>query len=120
MSTVTMLGVLRTEGAQQWGEDDRNERASAHLYRPAGTPLRNDGVRHFWMHSGYTYRAAWDGTGWHVTCDVWASGHVYRLADADAQFVETLPLQDDVLLLDKGRTYEIREVGPGSWALYIL
>lgn len=116
MSTTTIVGILAVEGAQQWGEDDRTERAGAHAYRPVGTPLRNDGIWRHWMADGNTYRITWDGTGWQVTCETWLSGHTYRLADGDAQFVRSLPLVDGIHELDPGKAYEIRETDPrGAW-----
>jgi hypothetical protein len=122
MTTMTRLGVLRTEGLMtpDMEQTAAGPRGST-MYRPEGTPLRNDGIWHHWLAPGRTYRLEWDGTGWHVTCETWLTGHTYRLADADAQFVDALPVESGVLELERDHVYELRESAPfGAWEIYAL
>lgn len=119
MSTMTMLGTLAVESAEFVDQGGQGGPKLV-MYRPADTPLRNDGIWRHWMARGETYQLGWDGTGWRVTCHTWASGHTYRLVEGqDMQHVSTLPLTDGALTLDPGRVYEIRETEPGRpWAVY--
>lgn len=117
MSTMTMIGVLDTEAIQHEDLDGQGTNP-VHMARPAGTPLRNDGVFRYWLAREERYQMSWDGTGWHVTCNTWRGGHVYRLADADAQLVTTLPVAGATVELERGKVYEIHETKPGQWGLY--
>lgn len=120
-TTATMLGVLRTQ-SRQYEDLEGLGNGPTTMHRPDGTPLRNDGIWHYWMAPGSSYQLAWDGTGWRVTCDTWMSGHVRRLVEADdAQFVDRLPLVEGSFELNRARTYQIREAHPtGPWSLYAL
>lgn len=119
MSTMTMIGVLDTEAIQY---EDVNGEGTRPVYmaRPTGCPLRNDGIFRYWLASEERYRLSWDGAGWHVTCDTWRGGHVYRLADADARLISVLPVAAATVELERGKVYEIHETEPGRWALYTI
>lgn len=122
-TTARSLATVATEGRQVDDSEGAGSRPLT-MMRPVGRPLRNDGIRHHWMLSGFTYRLEQDGTGWRVTSPDWSgdwSGHTYRLVEAaDMQHVDTLPLPGDHLLrLAPGQAYELREVQPGgAWGLY--
>jgi hypothetical protein len=120
--TQIQLGTLKTEEVQHEDINGGGARP-VNMYCPEGTPLRNDGIWHYWMLRGCVYRLAWDQTGWQVTCDDWMiPGHTYRLAERqDMQFTDRLPLNRGVLVLERGRTYEVREgEAPGTWELFSI
>lgn len=120
MTTATMLGTLLLDHSEEQQGSDLPQMWA----RPAGTPLRNDGIWHHWMQSGVVYRVAYDGVGWRVTGDTWTDrSHVYRLIEAmDGQFVGALPTGGGIVVLEEGSAYELREQGPASgvWELHRL
>lgn len=103
----------RLEGAEQTEVGPRDIVA----HRPAGTGIKNDVFRAYWMQSGLTYRITYDGTGIRVTGDNLPSDHTFYLVDAqDArQFVWVLPTGDGVIEL-RDVAYELAEVD-GAWTI---
>jgi hypothetical protein len=112
---ATLIGALVVEGIEFYGGEyeSRATGASGSALRPVDRPLRNDGFHRYWMLSGERYRLRHDGTGWHVTNELFGR-HVYR-------FVDRLPVVGGQLVLDQSAVYEIREQEPmGSWGVYQL
>jgi hypothetical protein len=121
-TTQKLLATLATE-CQRIDDPQGAGSRPVTLARPAGRPLRNDGIRHHWLQEGFAYRIELEGPGWRVTCPDWTgdwAGHEYRIVESDdMQFVASLPTVDGAVALVPGQAYELRETHPGgAWGIY--
>lgn len=107
--TLTPVAVLATERSTGWTD---NTEQGISIYRPTGTPRKNDGVKSFWMLPGETYHLRWDGLGWAISNHLWDAGHRYRLGTPDGQgFTRTVLTADGVdMELESGLEYAVRLV----------
>lgn len=123
ITTPQRLATLAVEGKQ--GEDNTSAGTrQVTTYRPTDRLLRNDGIQHYWMLPGLTYRLEHDGTGWRVTCRDWTdTSHIYRLAEPqDYHYMSTLTADDGAdVALTPGQRYELRqEIPDEAWHLFQL
>lgn len=120
MKTTILLGVLKTEGLENHGPAGSQP---VTLVRPEGRPLRNDGIRQYWLQAGFGYQIEHDGTGCRVTSPDWTGDwteHVYYLVEPEyLRHAASLSAADgSVIDLAPGSVYELRETQPGVWGLF--
>lgn len=112
--TPLRVAEIRTQAAASEGTGYAGWPENRTWYRPEGVRLDNDGVAHHWIETGVRYTLDHDGAGWHVTMDVGANTHYWRMAavgsDHGTAFVTSLPGTDGDVELDPANRYMLELV----------